>query len=328
MDEAKGVNSEIQVFEKIRCMLRGTNGARILGWLSASTYQMRFRPEDTNLPPIMRHLSPSYLIVPMASVRKLERVPPSQNAPPGVEVVCKDVRSLLFGFERDDIAEMILMRLKMVAFPAKFDHLHVFSSVTVPKGQLAPPQPGWDVYTPADEIARLGILKVFHPTTGEPLWRVSETNRDYGFSLTYPSVLVFPARANDAHMNAVAEFRSKNRVPALTWMHPAAKTTLWRCSQPKVGMQNKRCAQDEEMLNMIREANLFTKEGPKAPLLVADCRPQTNARANFVNGGGYENYAGTQLEFCKSRHLPHPLFTFGAALFVPHAHSPSFRLFY
>jgi hypothetical protein len=50
---------------------------------------------------------------------------------------------------------------------------------------------------------------------------------------------------------------------------------------------------------MIRDNNLFTKEGPRGLLLVADCRPQTNARAHLAMGGGYENYPGTQLEFCE-----------------------------
>lgn len=299
LDELAGLPSEIQVFEKIRCMLRGVNGARVLGWLSASTYQIRFKPEEGSFPPSMRHLSPAYLSVPVGSVRKLERVPGTNTSPAGVELVCKDVRTLLFGFEREDIAEMIHMRLKIVAFPVKQDFLFAFSSITVPKGQPALPQPGWDVYSPEEEIARLGVLHVRHPATGEPLFRVSDTNREYGFCPTYPATLVFPGRATDAFMAPVAEFRSKGRVPALTWIHPAAKTSLWRCSQPRVGMQNKKCAQDEEMLQMIRDNNLFTREGPRAPLLVADCRPQTNARANLAMGGGYENYPGTQLEFCE-----------------------------
>ena len=291
-DESTGLESEIQVFEKVRCMVRFANGDRVLGNLSASTYQLRFRP-DGPLPVALRHLAQCYFSVPIASIRKLEKITASANAPWGVEVVCKDSRSLLLGFENEATAEMIHVRIKMVAFPQKIEFLFAF----LPKAKPAP-LPGWEVYSPAQEISRLGITALRHPVTGEHLYRVSDTNRDFGFCSTYPATLVFPARASDAFMGVVAEFRSKARVPALTWLHPAAKTSLWRCSQPKVGMGNKKCREDEELLQLIRDNNLFTKAGPKALLLVADCRPQTNARANLAMGGGYENYPGTQLEFC------------------------------
>ncbi len=308
LDEAGALPDEVQVFEKIRAVLRGAQGCRALGYLSGTTYQLCFKPDVYPLPPAMRHLPAGFLSVPMASIRKVERGAPAAGQPPVVDVVCKDVRTLTLLFENESDADTVLMRLRMVAFPAKMEYLFAFSggagSKRLKKGEPAPAPaqlPGWDVYSFGAEVERLGVLHVRHPATGDPLFRVSEVNRDFGFCPTYPPLLVFPARAPDAFMTAVAGFRSKCRVPVLTWMHPCAKTTLWRCSQPKVGVQGNKCAQDEAMLAFIREANLFTRMGPTAPLLVVDCRPKANAIANNLGGGGYESYLGTVLEFCALR---------------------------
>lgn len=141
----------------------------------------------------------------------------------------------------------------------------------------------------------MGVLHVRHPRTGELLWRVCDANREYEFCPTYPSVLVFPDRIGDGLLPAIGSFRSKARVPALTWMHPVNKTTIWRCSQPRVGMGNT-CKEDEALLMAIRDANVYARD-PGAPLLIADCRPQANALANKAAGWGYENYAFAQLEF-------------------------------
>ena len=305
LDEPAGLADEVQVFEKIRAMLRGAQGSRALGYLSGTTYQLRFKP-DGPLPPPMRHLPPAFLTVPMGSIRRVERAPAAAGQPPVVDVVCKDVRTLQLMFEDEISAETVLMRLRMVAFPAKMDYLFAFAGAGAAKrpkkGDPAPPPAaplaGWDVYDFRAEVERLGLLRVRHPATGDPLFRVSELNRAFEYCPTYPPLLVFPARAPDLFMGAVAGFRSKARVPVLTWMHPGAKTTLWRCSQPKVGLQGNKCAQDEAMLAFIREANVFTRMGPTAQLIVVDCRPKLNAQANYASGGGYESYGGTVVVFC------------------------------
>lgn len=183
--------------------------------------------------------------------------------------------------------------------------MHAFASVHAGrerKGETdaiisaSPRQPGWDVYNPMAEFRRIGVFSILNPSTGTPLYRVTEANRDFSFIPSYPALLGTVARASDAHLASVAGFRSKGRLPALTWIHPANRTSLWRCSQPKVGISGNRCPPDEELLVWIRDANVFSKEGPGALLLVADCRPQENATGNLVMGGGYESYAGTKLE--------------------------------
>lgn len=291
------------MFTDVEAYYRSPSGHRVAGTLGATTYQLRFTPHQA-LPASMRHLPPSFFCVPVASVRKVERVQGRGRDAAGgaflIDIICKDVRVLTLGFSDEAMADKMASHIKLVAFPPKIDYVQAFADQPRPKdiqAGTAERQPGWDIYSAAREVDRQGVLRVRHPRTGEALFRVTEMNRDYVFSPTYPALLVLPERASDAHMQAVGAFRSKARVPAMTWMHPANKTTLWRCSQPKVGMGGNTCAQDEQLISMIREANVYSKDGQHVPLLLADCRPKVNAMANKAGGGGYEVYAGTQLEF-------------------------------
>ncbi len=78
----------------------------------------------------------------------------------------------------------------------------------------------------------------------------------------------------------VAGFRSKARLPALTWMHPVHHTTITRSSQPLVGVGGAECIEDERLLQQIRAAGMPVVE--ERPFIIADCRPKVNA---VVRGG-------------------------------------------
>ena len=289
------LHGEVLVFRDVECYFRSPAGARIVGALSATTYQVTFS-HGGPMPLSMRHLHPSFFTAPVGFVRRIDKSTPRGREAGSaffVDVSFKDCRAWSLGFRDEATADKVASHLRVVAFPAKLEYLHCFAEAA---GGGAGAAAGWDIYNPYRELERLGVLAARHPRTGEALWRVSDANREYAFCPTYPSVLVFPERMSDAAMVAVGGFRSKARVPALTWMHPVNKTTLWRCSQPHVGMTNNTCREDELLLNLIRDANLFVR-APAAPLLVADCRPRANAMANKVNGWGYESYAFAQLEF-------------------------------
>lgn len=54
--------------------------------------------------------------------------------------------------------------------------------------------------------------------------------------------LAFPSSITPAQLAAAAPQRSRSRVPALVWLHPASKAPLCRSSQPMAGMTTKvRC---------------------------------------------------------------------------------------
>lgn len=90
-----------------------------------------------------------------------------------------------------------------------------------------------------------------------------------------------PKSASDDLLRQASMFRSKNRLPVLSWIHRNSLATITRCSQPLVGVSGKRSAEDESYLTLIMEANAQSDK-----LSIMDARPSSNAIANKAKGGG------------------------------------------
>lgn len=99
------------------------------------------------------------------------------------------------------------------------------------------------------------------------------------FNNRYPSVLCVPTECDDALVRTAAEFRSKHRLPVLTYVHNNGAALL-RSAQPRVGVLMRRNAADEALLAATRAAN----PNEHARLFIADARPKMNAMANMANG--------------------------------------------
>lgn len=54
-----------------------------------------------------------------------------------------------------------------------------------------------------------------------------------------PQTLAFPSSITPAQLALAAPQRSRSRMPALVWLHPASKAPLCRSSQPMAGMTTK-----------------------------------------------------------------------------------------
>lgn len=86
--------------------------------------------------------------------------------------------------------------------------------------QPVPPLPkddGREVYNPLNEFSRQGITI----TTDE--WRFTNINEEYQVCPTYPRTLVVPAKINDPALWHAAKYRSKQRLPVLTYYHNPTK---------------------------------------------------------------------------------------------------------
>uniref|UniRef100_A0A7N6BVX6 Myotubularin n=1 Tax=Anabas testudineus TaxID=64144 RepID=A0A7N6BVX6_ANATE len=124
-------------------------------------------------------------------------------------------------------------------------------------------------------------------------WRITFINKNYELCDTYPTVLAVPYKSKEEDLRRVAAFRSRGRIPVLSWIHRENQAVIVRCSQPLVGMSGKRNKDDERYLDLIREANETIK------LTIYDARPNVNAVANKATGGGYEGdeYQNAELIF-------------------------------
>ena len=221
---------------------------------------------------------PTVLDMPLGFISRIEKMgghKTSGDKSYGLEIVCKDIRTLRFIMSkkppetapaRNDIFE----KIRTFSFPKNKSPFFAFQFTD----RYADSHDGWKVYDPMKEFTR---QKVFNNTG----WRVSNANKDYKLCSTYPPVLVVPSDVSDDDLKKVAEFRSRERIPVLSWMHPESQATICRCSQPLVGARGNRSEADENMVQKIMAANAGSHR-----ICIMDARPKVNAMANIVHGGG------------------------------------------
>ncbi|KAL4246036.1 protein-tyrosine phosphatase family protein [Abortiporus biennis] len=149
---------------------------------------------------------------------------------------------------------------------------------------------GWSMYSPREEFGRMGV------GTRSKAWRFTDINKDYSFCSTYPAKLVVPRRISDTTLQYASKYRSKCRIPVLSYLHWANYGTITRSSQPMVGLTNSRSIQDEKLIEAIFQTHHSPESraaqpvyGATATNLIIDARPTTNAVANTAKGAGTEN---------------------------------------
>lgn len=71
------------------------------------------------------------------------------------------------------------------------------------------------------------------------------------FSPTYPALLAVPSAISDNTLNYAGRYRSRVRLPVLTYLHPVNNCSITRSSQPLVGVRGNRSIQDEKLLLAI-----------------------------------------------------------------------------
>lgn len=224
----------------------------------------------------------------------------------------RNFESVAVGFESEAMATDVFESLKAAAIVESPQQLYAFFHAPDPALRLAPA--GWRIYDFKAEFARQGVG---HRTKA---WRFCDVNAGYGFSPTYPSLLCVPSRISDSTIRYAAKYRSKERIPALTYLHWGNLASITRSSQPMVGLNN-RSLQDEKLVEAVFSSHLFadplsptaqaastaasnvsasgnaaTERGKAAAVygatttnLIIDARPTTNAMANRAKGAGTEN---------------------------------------
>eukprot|EP00009_Paramoeba_aestuarina_P013457 CAMPEP_0201543842 /NCGR_PEP_ID=MMETSP0161_2-20130828/72833_1 /ASSEMBLY_ACC=CAM_ASM_000251 /TAXON_ID=180227 /ORGANISM="Neoparamoeba aestuarina, Strain SoJaBio B1-5/56/2" /LENGTH=434 /DNA_ID=CAMNT_0047951689 /DNA_START=414 /DNA_END=1718 /DNA_ORIENTATION=+ len=148
------------------------------------------------------------------------------------------------------------------------------------------PDIGWEVFSGFDSAMERQQIP--------DRWRVSCVNAAYTFSATYPNKLIVPADVEDEDLLDVFQYRSKGRMPVLSYFHLNG-ATITRCAQPMAGISRTTCTHDEELLVSIRDANPLSDT-----LYIYDARPRLNALGNQAAGAGFEaTGVGTGYVHCK-----------------------------
>ncbi|XP_054297335.1 myotubularin-related protein 2 isoform X5 [Pongo pygmaeus] len=250
----------------------------VRGTLTVTNYRLYFKSMERD-PPFVLDAS-------LGVINRVEKIGGASSRGEnsyGLETVCKDIRNLRFAHKPEGrTRRSIFENLMKYAFPVSnnlplfaFEYKEVF------------PENGWKLYDPLLEYRRQGI-----PNES---WRITKINERYELCDTYPALLVVPANIPDEELKRVASFRSRGRIPVLSWIHPESQATITRCSQPMVGVSGKRSKEDEKYLQAIMDSNAQSHK-----IFIFDARPSVNAVANKAKGGGYESedaYQNAELVF-------------------------------
>lgn len=196
-----------------------------------------------------------------------------------LRLACKDFMIVALEFDNDETCAAVAEELRSRRAVAALDELYAFVYSPAAPETLAN---GWALYDAHTEYARMGAL--------DGAWRLAEANVAYKLCATYPAALVVPKTISDNVLFYAAKFRSKGRVPVLSYYLKLNQCTITRCSQPLVGLKQARSMQDEAVLAAI----FATTEDPsgvhgkQTDHLVVDLRAATSAIAQHALGGGSE----------------------------------------
>ena len=84
-------------------------------------------------------------------------------------------------------------------------------------------------------------------------WRISNCNENFAICPTYPEKLMVPSTMEDKDISRASEYRSRGRIPILSYVHPNG-ATLTRCAQPKKGLTGRKSKADIEFASALVEA--------------------------------------------------------------------------
>ncbi|KAH0361858.1 protein phosphatase, partial [Aureobasidium melanogenum] len=163
-----------------------------------------------------------------------------------IRLRCRDFTFVAFHFSDETQARSVYDSIKALTCGlGSYDKLYAFTYDPPP---IEKNINGWQIYDARKEYKRMGIS----PKGADRGWRLTDINRDYEYSPTYPSLLVVPSSVSDNVLKHGREYRSRYRIPALTYLHPVNNCSITRSSQPKCGMfQKERNPQDERLVAAI-----------------------------------------------------------------------------
>eukprot|EP00535_Pseudo-nitzschia_heimii_P013222 CAMPEP_0197194590 /NCGR_PEP_ID=MMETSP1423-20130617/29527_1 /TAXON_ID=476441 /ORGANISM="Pseudo-nitzschia heimii, Strain UNC1101" /LENGTH=671 /DNA_ID=CAMNT_0042648039 /DNA_START=110 /DNA_END=2126 /DNA_ORIENTATION=- len=131
-------------------------------------------------------------------------------------------------------------------------------------------------FDPMTEYPRL----IKNTAITQPPWSIwASVNATYQLSQSYPSVLVGPSSLDETKPEALSVirqcsvFRKGQRLPSMAWCG-AGGASIWRSSQPKVGLQGNRSPADElyvrHIIESARGANAMAEPPPIYPRSVLE----------------------------------------------------------
>jgi myotubularin-related protein 6/7/8 len=177
----------------------------------------------------------------------------------------RDFSFISFNFVNDREARDVFETIKgLTCRLGSIQKLYAFSYKGSKGEQTFTGTNGWEIYDPKAEWRRQGISD----KGIDRGWRISRINVDHSFSPTYPALLPVPTNISDNTLNYAGRYRSKVRIPVLTYLHPINNCSITRSAQPLAGLRNNRSVQDEKLVSACFSASALAEDGEtsSAPL--------------------------------------------------------------
>ncbi|TFK76237.1 phosphatases II [Pluteus cervinus] len=255
------------------------SGTTTLGTVHLTAHHLIFRYNDSTV-------EESWVPYPLISL--VTRLPQTLKGQSPLTVYTRTFDNFTLTFSKEAEAVDVFESVKELTVATSVTQLYAFFYTPNPP---LPASEGWSMYSPKEEFGRMGI------GSRTNAWRFSNVNHDYSFCSTYPAQLVVPARISDTTLQYASRYRSKCRIPVLSYLHWANLGSITRSSQPMVGLAQNRSVQDEKLIEAIFQshhsldgnASSGTVYGATSTNLIIDARPTTNAVANTAKGAGTEN---------------------------------------
>ncbi|KAJ0422402.1 protein-tyrosine phosphatase-like protein [Aspergillus carlsbadensis] len=233
---------------KVEDVTLARRGEQVVGTLHLTPHHIIFshvppQPDNAQAQGAVVRPRELWITYPIISFCTYRPTPAVSRQPSSIRLRCRDFTFVCLYFTAESRARDVFESIKSWTCKiGRIDRLYAFS--------FQPPTPerevdGWGLYDPRKELARQGVDGNGHG------WRISHINSDYGFSPTYPAVFAVPTGISDNTINYAGKFRSRARIPVLTYLHPINNCSITRSSQPLVGFRGNRSIQDEKLVAAI-----------------------------------------------------------------------------
>lgn len=246
------------------------------GTLHLTTHHLIFRHETNEI----------WLAYPIIS--GCTRYAPSQAGITALRIRCRDFTFMALHFSLDAEARDVFDCIMKLSCLYSVERLYAYEFRPGPTEKKFN---GWDLYDTAREFRRQGLH-----ADGKSPWRMTTLNAAYSLCPTYPAHLMVPSTISDNVINYATKYRSKGRIPTLTYYHKLNSCTLTRSAQPLAGLKQTRSIQDEKLVaaifasHQVGQTDVSAKVyGAQQENLIIDARPTANAFAQTALGAGTEN---------------------------------------
>ena len=239
-----------------------------------------------------------YFSLPIHKIEKTNRIQKPQTFEFFLEITMNDARvfSLIFKAGINENFPHILNGFLSSKETPSFSQIAYDYNRNNPIYKKENFEDGWKLYDPEKEFQRQGLSNLDYEMNTTKLFRKTSLNENYLLCQTYPKYLLTVGGISDQNLKESSLFRTKNRLPVLSYYYYNNRGTIWRSAQAKTGISGNRNRFDEELMNFIGEL------GNSKKLFIYDCRPYLYAMANRLKGAGHENtdnYNDAELFFCE-----------------------------